>query len=349
MVAIPSEDREEIVPTKLGNPLAVTIHPRAIASWSDIRSDLKLQAEIEAAHLYMVVVRPTVRACADAEGVELYSDECEGIPGYTGKLSTSQFELFDYGRKFRDISDGAWCYSHDAAAEALYDDLRVGAMDLECYLRLISWKICYVGMSYGGGYGSLAGRLLRHETILQIMDDYSGLPFDIRIIPLTCVQSALHFRTTHVESPSPNPGSVQKFVSDDGVLESTGLVGVIENILITYFKPRYNKNLKIWPASKHSRAIAALNVDSLVVDFDGSADTFALSTEHRSEPERGFVLTAELAGAQRIWNSTYPAGLGYERSVAYDPQDPMSILNAVVTDYRTSRPHATFRVNAAVG
>ncbi len=83
----------------LCNPLAVTVHPRAIASWSDIQANKGLQAMIEASHLYMVVVRPTVKAAVDVEGIELYSDEFGDVPRYTCKAPFSGFDLFNHGKK----------------------------------------------------------------------------------------------------------------------------------------------------------------------------------------------------------------------------------------------------------
>ncbi|WP_155290317.1 hypothetical protein [Rhodococcoides fascians] len=180
------------------------------------------------------------------------------------------------------------------------------------------------------------------------MDDHSGLPFDTRIIPITCEQSGLFLGMERMSPPLPNVGLVQKFVSDDGVLESADLVSAIENLLIAYFRPSYNKNLKEWPATKSSKLLQTLDVDSLIVDFDGTEDTFALVTERRAEPERGFALAAEIFGAQRIWNLAYPAGLGYDTSVDYDPRNRASLLAAVVSSYRISKPQAAFRDNATV-
>lgn len=331
-----------------GNPLAVTIHPQGIASWSDIQSDRGLRERINSSHLYMVVIRPSVTVSISRDRLDIESRNPDDARySYCVETSLIGFEAFCHGKKVQDVDCGDWRYSHDVAAEVLYQGLGAGCYDVGTYLELLSWDVLYVGMSYGKGYGSLVERLSKHSTILRIMDEHSGLPYDIRIIPMTCTQSAV-LGGFVAGRPLPTVGRVQEFVSRDGRLESLDIVAVLENVLISYFKPNYNSTLKDWPVSKYVSAMESVGIDSLLVYLDGSEDTFSVKTDYRDCPERGLALVAEVSGSQRVWNTAYQSALDYDRSIVPDPVDLGSIMCAAVAEFRVSKPRARFYSDALI-
>lgn len=308
--------------------IVVTLHPGHYAQLRSMSADDEAIRQLKHCHIYMIISRPRILASlvtsplfanriqyrSQASGVfeEINFNHLQDAVGLnlnvlSGHRISGAAQVKDSGsRVVLPISPMAGVEVDASHAATLASPTSYpGSMS-----EVSKWEILYIGIAQNAeGTRSALDRLRKgHEKLTDIYQNHLWQN-EVHVVPIMVKSTSFNF------NPIADPGG-SYFSSDDfmtfhnmlstGRGETRELLNIIENSLIAYFRPPYNKALKSWPASKEVKRFSDIGSHGLMLGYDGSDDIAHLFSVARPKPRRGFAYYAEFRGGKRLLDVEVP-------------------------------------------
>ncbi|WP_341514240.1 hypothetical protein AAC389_07015 [Rhodococcus qingshengii] len=302
----------------------IDLHPQAFARLYSLADSPEATTAMRNTHLYMILSRPRITVSLDEnplftnpqirirsaksgpfEEVDFRRPEditSLGLGSTTGMRFQGPVDIIEDGRRVRLRMSGSSMLDVDASHLAA-----LAAVDLD-QARLTEaskWEVQYVGMAFGGdGTRSAIQRLSDGHTTLSRILSEQGHSREVIVVPIQIAQSSIHISPGFANGGKPFDFAhfldLNYALTPDGKRETDGIVKLVENTLISYFKPAYNKTLLKWPAVSQAVTFRDLGVRSILIGYEGSGDLAYLFSDSQPTARRSFVFDAELRGQHRL-------------------------------------------------
>lgn len=233
------------------------------------------------------------------ERVPLYDDGF-GISTHSFTSNESNFKELFIGDTPEHITNIEFNNKH-TCFECTYEEnpIKLGGWEFAALASRFNEEVCgqeilYVGKSVGNsGTRTSSDRLAEHSTLQQILSDYSNSPeWEIFI---TLVKFNIEYNTTfpqiidipprastskknlEISSLPPNTPQETPKIQNTPLSESTlsyitnidNYTSIIESMLISYFRPIYNKHYISWnePRRKYVKELAKAGIELVLLEF----------------------------------------------------------------------------------
>jgi len=254
---------------------------------------------LDNSHLYIISRRPKTRLShtivplfqslrtVPSEGSSVVYHEVESIKVVTRGFHSLEdgqppFVVFDDHHEVKDIritrDSSFWKGKYKGK------DVQGEAWQLAVYLSRYAEEVCtqevlYVGKSVGSKHDrNSIERLKNHSTLQDILGDHIGTEWDIFITPLKLSNN-----------PQIIDDSLPPMIAP---LLSKHNIAVVENLLISHFKPEYNVHYKEWNRKSRSHFVdfAKQGIHLLFLRFGSDSSLAIFSANHlppiRTEPKK---------------------------------------------------------------
>lgn len=131
-------------------------------------------------------------------------------------------------------------------------------------------KVLYVGKSYGKNGENNSGTRISggHKKLNQILADHQRTPsgmvgWDIFVTPLILDQSSSKFISC-TQKPSYSSSRLDTTVEATSEANS---ISIAEHMLVTYFQPEYNDQLKSWSRTEPLKTLSNAGIDTLLLEL----------------------------------------------------------------------------------
>jgi len=244
---------------------------------------------LDNSHLYIISRRPKTRLShtivplfqslrtVPSEGSSVVYHEVESIKVVTRGFHSLEdgqppFVVFDDHHEVKDIritrDSSFWKGKYKGK------DVQGEAWQLAVYLSRYAEEVCtqevlYVGKSVGSKHDrNSIERLKNHSTLQDILGDHIGTEWDIFITPLKLSNN-----------PQIIDDSLPPMIAP---LLSKHNIAVVENLLISHFKPEYNVHYKEWNRKSRSHFVdfAKQGIHLLFLRFGSDSSLAIFSANH---------------------------------------------------------------------
>jgi hypothetical protein len=131
-------------------------------------------------------------------------------------------------------------------------------------------KVLYIGKSYGKNGEKNSGIRISggHKKLSEILSDHQRPPpgmvgWDIFVTPLILDQSSSKF-ISYTQKPSYSSSRLDTTVK---AVSETNSIAIAEHMLIAYFQPEYNDQLKSWSRTEPLKTLSNAGIDTLLLEL----------------------------------------------------------------------------------
>jgi len=157
-------------------------------------------------------------------------------------------------------------------------------------------EVLYVGQAYGtAGSRHTGHRTSSHSTLQKIYEDHRAREWDVFVTPLV-VGKLLSLNDDHIDDAigGLEGGLLESILQHERNTVAENTVDVVEHLLISYFRPKYNKKLLDWVDAKHLAPLRNGGYRLVSVQLQALHELAAFFSATRTSPHRSHRILAEV-------------------------------------------------------